>query len=227
MTDQKASLGDFLREIRMRNRWTLSEVSAMTRLAKSTLSKVENNQMSLTYDRIVQLAEGLKVDIVELFGTQATEASASPLGRRTITRAGDGRSINTKNYDYLYLCTDISKKSIVPMLGVAHARTLEEFGPFNRHAGEEYAYVVEGEMEVHTEHYEPVVLKVGDSIYFDATMGHAYVTASKEPARFLSICSSTEKDLIDTIGSSLIEENAISKLAPRSNTRQLENTIRK
>ena len=84
MTDQKASLGDFLREIRTRNHWTLSQVSAMTGLAISTLSKVENNQMSLTYDRIVQLAEGLKVDIVELFGTRATEASPSPLGRRTI-----------------------------------------------------------------------------------------------------------------------------------------------
>lgn len=35
----------------------------------STLSKIENNPMSLTYDRLVQLARGLKVDIVELFGT--------------------------------------------------------------------------------------------------------------------------------------------------------------
>ncbi len=227
MTDQKASLGDFLREIRTRNHWTLSQVSAMTGLAISTLSKVENNQMSLTYDRIVQLAEGLKVDIVELFGTRATEVSLGPLGRRTISRAGEGRSIKTKNYDYLYLCTDISKKSLVPMFGVAHARTMEEFGPFIRHVGEEYTYVVEGELELHTEHYEPVVLREGDSVYFDATMGHAYVTVSEKPARFVCICSTTEKDLIDAIGSSTIEESAISKLAPRAKNEQVARTIRK
>ncbi len=67
MNDAKSSLGDILRDIRSRNHWTLAEVSAMTGLAVSTLSKVENNQMQLTYDRLIQLAQGIGVDIAELF----------------------------------------------------------------------------------------------------------------------------------------------------------------
>jgi len=86
---------------------------------------------------------------------------------------------------------------------------------------------VEGELQLHTEHYEPVTLKVGDSVYFDATMGHAYVTVSEKPARFVCICSTTEKDLIDAIGSSTIEESGISKLAPRAKIEQVARTIRK
>lgn len=196
MSDQKAGLGDYLKDIRLRNQWTLSQVSTMTGLAVSTLSKVENNQMSLTYDRIVQLAHGLKVDIVELFGTSSESETPNLLGRRTFTLAGQGRSIKTQNYDYLYLCTEISKKSMVPIFATAHARTLEEFGPLIRHTGEEYFYVLEGELELHTEHYAPLRLKKGDSAYFDATTGHAYLSVSEEPAQLICVCSTSETELV-------------------------------
>lgn len=194
--DVKAGLGDCLRDIRIRNQWTLSQMSAMTGLAVSTLSKVENNQMSLTYDRLIQLAEGLGVDIVELFGTRSAEASQPPLARRTVSRIGEGRPIKTSNYDYFYLCTDISKKAMVPIMALCHARSMAEFGPFVRHVGEEYTYVLEGELELHTEHYAPMHLKAGESCYFDAAMGHAYISVSDTPARVLCICSISETDLI-------------------------------
>lgn len=196
MSDQKTGLGDYLKDIRMRNQWTLSQVSTMTGLAVSTLSKVENNQMSLTYDRLVQLAHGMQVDIVELFGTAPADEAANPLGRRTFTLAGDGRSIKTQNYDYLYLCTEISRKSMVPIFATAHARTLDEFGPLIRHTGEEYIYVLEGELELHTEHYAPLRLKKGDCAYFDASTGHAYLSVSVEPAKLICVCSTSEKELV-------------------------------
>ena len=36
------------------------------------------------------------------------------------------------------------------------------------HSGEEYIYVLEGPVEIHTEFYEPIVLQAGESIYIDA-----------------------------------------------------------
>ncbi|MBZ4261793.1 hypothetical protein LAN14_24910, partial [Mycobacterium tuberculosis] len=82
--------------------------------------------MQLTYDRLVQLAQGIKVDIAELFGTLANaDETSNVMGRRTYTKAGDGRSIITKNYDYLYVCTEIYKKAMVPIIAIAHARTLQ------------------------------------------------------------------------------------------------------
>lgn len=200
MNDSKSSLGDILKDIRNRNHWTLAEVSTMTGLAVSTLSKVENNQMQLTYDRLIQLAQGIKVDIAELFGTLASSDDLSNvMGRRTYTKAGDGRSIITQNYDYLYVCTEIYKKSMVPILAIARARTLKEFGPLIRHKGEEFFYVIEGELELHTEIYEPLRLKKGDSAYFDAMTGHAYLSVSEEPAQILCVCSTPETELVSTL----------------------------
>ncbi|WP_077967533.1 helix-turn-helix domain-containing protein [Ensifer adhaerens] len=202
MTDAKSSLGEILKDIRNRNRWTLAEVSSMTGLAVSTLSKVENNQMQLTYDRLIQLAQGLKVDIVELFGTAiASGDTQNLLGRRTYNRTGDGRAIITQNYDYLYLCTEISKKSMVPIFAVVRARTLEDFGPLIRHGGEEFFYVLDGELELHTEIYAPLRLKKGESAYFDATMGHAYLSVGEEPAQIICVCSTPETELVSTLES--------------------------
>ena len=200
MNDAKSSLGDILRDIRSRNHWTLAEVSAMTGLAVSTLSKVENNQMQLTYDRLIQLAQGIGVDIAELFGAVATpDELSNVMGRRTFTKSGDGRSIITQNYDYLYICTEIYKKAMVPILAVAHARTLEEFGPLIRHKGEEFIYVLEGELELHSEIYAPLRLKKGDSAYFDAMTGHGYLSVSEEPAQILCVCSPPETELVSTL----------------------------
>ena len=63
----KARLGQALRTIRSRLRLTLAETSARTGVAVSTLSKVENGQLSLTYDKLVQLSEGLEIDIATFF----------------------------------------------------------------------------------------------------------------------------------------------------------------
>ena len=45
------------------------------------------------------------------------------------------------------------------------------------HGGEEFVYVLSGAIEVHTEHYQPVRLEEGDSVYLDSTMAHTYAAA--------------------------------------------------
>jgi quercetin dioxygenase-like cupin family protein len=74
-------------------------------------------------------------------------------------------------------------------------RSIEEFGELMRHPGEEYALVLEGQCEFHCDLYAPALMGVGDSIYFDGLMGHAYVAVGDGPCRILSICSATDADL--------------------------------
>jgi quercetin dioxygenase-like cupin family protein len=76
------------------------------------------------------------------------------------------------------------------------AKSLEEFGEFNRHPGEELLYVIDGELDLYTNMYLPVNLKKGDSMYFDSNMGHAYIAAGGEPCRVLSICVAPESELV-------------------------------
>jgi transcriptional regulator with XRE-family HTH domain len=190
-----------LKKLRIQRGWTLKEVSRRTGYPVSTLSKIENDRVSLTYDKLTRISAGLDVDFSSLFGAQEVTAEASAVhGRRSITRAGEGRSIESKNYFHLYAATELLNKRLIPIIVEIRARSLEEFGELVRHSGEEYIYVLEGEVDVHTSAYAPVRLKAGDSIYFDSTMGHAYIAASSGPCRVLGVCSGTESQMIAAVG---------------------------
>jgi transcriptional regulator with XRE-family HTH domain len=195
-----AQPGAALRTLRMRKGWTLADVSRRTGLPVSTLSKIENGKMSLTYDKLARISAGLEVDIAELFSPRAAIANGGvPSGRRSITRAGQGQAIETDNYGHLYPASELLNKRFVPIVAEMRARTLAEFGDLIRHDGEEYAFILDGTVEFHSELYAPVVLHKGDSIYFDSGMGHAYLATGAGPCRVLSICSGAESQLMEAM----------------------------
>jgi transcriptional regulator with XRE-family HTH domain len=204
-----AKPGAALKALRRQHGWTLAEVSRLTGLPTSTLSKIENDKMSLTFDKLARISAGLRVDISALFsGGNGADNQIEASGRRSIARVGQGKAIETKNYSHLYPAWELLNKSIIPIVAELHARSLEEFGELIRHPGEEYAYVLEGEVDLHTSLYAPVRLKTGDSIYFDSGMGHAYIAASEGPCRVLSLCSAPETQLIAATAGRLREEHA-------------------
>ena len=188
-----AQPGAVLRSVRLERGWTLAQVAQRTGLAIATLSKIENDKISLSYDKLVRMSEGLGIDIGRLFGAQEAKDDAirgiAPTGRRSITRSGDGSAIETKTYSHLYPASDLLNKQIVPIIAELKARSRAEFGALIRHGGEEYAIVLEGSVEFHTDLYAPVLLNKGDSIYFDSSMGHGYIAAADGLCRILSICS--------------------------------------
>ena len=193
--------GQALRQIRKERQWTLAEVSRRTGLPVSTLSKVENDKLSLSYDKLVRICQGLEVDIARLFSPGLTQAASSQAsGRRIITRAGEGKEIFTDNYNHLYPAADLLSKRFNPIIADVQVTALEDFGELVRHPGEEFAIVLEGSIDFCTELYAPTRLEVGDSVYFDSGMGHAYIRASEGPAKVLSICSTNESALIESTG---------------------------
>ncbi len=187
--------GAVLKEERLRRGWTLGEVGARTGLPVSTLSKIENDKISLTYDKLARLSQALEIDISRLFGGQDAPQQAVS-GRRSVTRVEDGRSIDTENYAHRYLAADLLNKSFIPVVAEVRARSLKAFGDLITHEGEEFAYVLEGAVDLYTSMFAPVRLNVGDSIYFDSAIGHAYIAASEGPCRVLSICTGAEAQLI-------------------------------
>ena len=192
----KAKPGSVLKGLRLANGWTLSEVSRRTGLPVSTLSKVENDKMSLSYDKLARISRGLDIDIGLLFSSEPSAPLSLATGRRSITRAGEGRLIETETYGHIYPATDILNKRFVPIVAEIRARSMSEFSELIRHPGEEYAFVLDGTVELHTDLYAPVTLEAGDSIYFDSGMGHVYLAVGPGPARVLSICSGDESKLI-------------------------------
>jgi transcriptional regulator with XRE-family HTH domain len=178
-----------LKNLRKRNRWTLADVAKRTGIAPSTLSRIENDQISPTYDMLLRLGRGLSIDLSQLLSAAQAEVPSDQAGRRSVNRILDGEMVPMPNHTLRYLSNDLLNKQMTPILSEYRARSLEEFGPLMRHDGEEFLFVPEGELELHTECYAPLVLKAGESIYFDSRMGHGYVARGTETCRALSMCT--------------------------------------
>jgi transcriptional regulator with XRE-family HTH domain len=185
----------------------------------STLSKVENDRLTLTYDKLAQVSENLQIPISELFAE--SEPPEAVTARRSIGRLEDAIRVETSNYDYYYLCTELRRKRMIPVLTRIRAKSLTEFGDLVSHSGEEYIHVLEGSIIVHTEFYDPVTLKAGEAIYIDSNMGHAYVAAEEcDEALVLGVCSSDD----DALMSSLMHihepaNEGVERMADQSNAR--------
>lgn len=166
----------------------------------STLSKVEHDRLTLSYDKLLQLGKRLNMRMSELFAETGGDTKSSITARRSIGRIDDAVMVKTPNYDYYYLCPELRRKRMIPVLTRVRAKNLAEFGDLVRHSGEEYIHILEGVAEVHTEFYDPVVLKAGESVYLDSNMGHAYTVAEGcEEVLLLGICSSADEQLLETL----------------------------
>ena len=195
----KPTLGSLLRGLRARNGWTLKEMSEKTGIPFSTLSKVEHDRLTLTYDKLLQLGERLNMRMSELF-SETAEAADPPTARRSIGTVETAVAVNTPNYDYYYLFPELRKKRMIPILTRILAKSLDEFGPLVRHSGEEWMYVITGAMEIHTEFYEVVRLEAGQSIYLDSSMGHAYIAASgHDEVLVIGACASADEDHMNSL----------------------------
>jgi len=183
---ENGKLGARLKRIRQQKEITMQAVAERGGIARSTISKIENDQLSPTFDVLQRLAVGLDVDLAELF---SSDMSNVPAGRRSITRAGAGDFVETKEYVYEALATELRSKKLFPLKATIRARSLEEFGGWVKHEGEEFLIVVSGEVRVYTEYYEPAVLKPGDSVYLDSQMGHACVSVGAADAQVIWVCT--------------------------------------
>ena len=178
-----------IRQARVAQGLSLRALSARAGLPYSTLSKLENGKMGLTYDKLIRLAQALNIDLKDI----VTDAEEPPppvaVGRRSITRAGHEMDAESERHMHHYPAADLLGKMMIPIVIDVQARSIEELGVLVRHAGEDYLYVLRGHMELHSDLYAPLPLGPGDSIYFDSGMAHGYVKTSAEPCKVLAVCA--------------------------------------
>jgi transcriptional regulator with XRE-family HTH domain len=179
-------LGTRVRDLRKSRGWTLEQAAVQAGLARSTLSKIENGQMSPTYEALKKLAEGLAISVPQLF-TPPSKAQVN--GRMAVTKAGEGQASVTATYEHELLAGSLRKKQMLPYRAVIRARDLDDFDGWVRHDGEEFLYVLTGVVRLYTEFYEPADLKRGDSAYYDASMGHNVISLSEDDATVLWVTS--------------------------------------
>jgi transcriptional regulator with XRE-family HTH domain len=212
MANEKSTLGTLIRLVRQQNNWTLRQMSAKVGIPLSTLAKVEADKLSLTYDKLQQFTSRLGMTLTEFLGQAESRPAETEqrvvTARRSLTAKGNSVQISTPTYDYEYLCADLREKRMVPIICRIRAKSIAEFDEPVRHAGEEFIYVLEGKIEVHLQFYTSVILNVGQGIYLDSSMGHAYVAKDCDTALVLAVCSSEDVNLASELMSLAEGESA-------------------
>lgn len=180
------NLAERVRELRKDRGMTLEQAANQAGLARSTLSKIENGQMSPTYEALKKLATGLEISVPQLF-TPPVKDQVN--GRMVVTQNGQGAAHATATYEHELLAGGLTKKQMLPYRARIRARSMEEFDGWVRHDGEEFLFVLTGVITLFTEFYEPVEMRRGDSAYYDASMGHNVISVSDEDATILWVTS--------------------------------------
>lgn len=192
LASSRVRVGAAIRAKRQAAGMSLAELADRIGVALSTMSKIENGKISTSFERLDSISRALQADLAEFLGTggavAASQAQQHAYGmRRAITRPEDGSMVDAGAYLEWYHAADMLHKRFQPMTVELLLDDIADYGPFTRHSGEEFNYVLEGEMEFHTEIYAPVRLKAGSSIYFDAEMKHAHIKVGDAPCRMLGI----------------------------------------
>jgi transcriptional regulator with XRE-family HTH domain len=192
LSNSRLKVGAAIRAKRVAAGLSLADLASRVGVALSTMSKIENGKISTSFERLDGISRALEADLAELLGPD-TSASLSVVPaksygmRRSITRPEDCPMMDAGSYLEWFHASDMLQKRYQPMVAEILIDDIAKYGPFTQHSGEEFNYVLEGEMEFHTEIYAPARLKAGSSIYFDAEMKHAHVKVGAGPCRILAI----------------------------------------
>ncbi|MGJ7527771.1 helix-turn-helix domain-containing protein [Variovorax sp. GB1P17] len=184
-TLDRTTFGHRLRTARKRFGWTLSQLAERSGVSITTISRAERGQLALGYENFAALGRALEMDMNAMFaGAGVTPAQ---FDGPVITRAGKGVVYRGLSFAYEFLGTTAAGKQMSPVVGTVHARRINGPEDFARHPGEEFAYVLSGEIDVHFDTGEVVHLARGDSLYYDSSIGHAYVSVSRQLAKIVGV----------------------------------------
>lgn len=181
-------IGARLGQLRHQKGWTLQQASKHTGVSASALSKIERNELSPTISTLQRVARGYDTDIVTLLNGR--EASHGLPGRRSVTRAKEGRPYHSNSCTNTLLCSDLIDKRMTPIRTRVTARSPEEYRSWPVSDAEIFVTVIKGTMVVHSQIYEPLVLNEGDSLYYDAGSPHIWTSQGPEDAEVIWVISS-------------------------------------
>jgi transcriptional regulator with XRE-family HTH domain len=212
-TLDRVAFGKRLRAARKQFGWTLAQVAEQSGVSITTISRAERGQLALSYEKFSALGRTLRMDMGAMFAQAGTQAHR--LDRPIVTRAGQGVTYRGLAFSYQFLGTQAIGKQMSPIVGTVHARSINGPEDYARHDGEEFVYVLGGEVEVHFEDGEVVRLARGDMLYFDSRIGHAYVTVSRQLARVIGVCTSESNLMLSARAGGVVEAPAVAGPARR------------
>ena len=177
-------LGNTIRDIRLKHGLTIADVAGLAGISRGMLSKIENAQTATSLDTLSRLAQALGVSLATLFRSYDVKGGSAQL-----VKSGEGMEVvrrgTRRGHTYQLLAYDQGPtKTFEPFLiTIDHA---SEVFPLFEHPGNEFIYMLEGEIE-YRHGQNTYVLTPGDALTFRGDIPHGPERLIQCPIRFLTV----------------------------------------
>lgn len=186
-------IGSRLRDARLQRGMSLRSVASALGVSASLISQVETGKTQPSVSTLYAIVTHLGISIDDLLGVSAVAAepgsepaaprsAPAPLAPATVQKAADNAVLEMENgvrWERLAAGTGPADALLVTYEPGA---TSSVEGKLMRHAGVEYAYLLEGELTLQLE-FDTYVLHPGDSLHFDSVRPHLYLNHGDSIAR--------------------------------------------
>jgi transcriptional regulator with XRE-family HTH domain len=180
----KEGLGERIRTAREMRGLSLDDISSRTGIDVLTLNRIESNQIMPPLGQLIKLGKALDMKM----GYFISPGVDKPM---TVVRKGQGQAVarygkqKSQQYGYTYesLAPEKANRMMEPFIVTLLPTDADEF---STHDGEEFIYVLEGEMKVQVGD-RTELLHPGDAVYYDSTEPHLVKSATKGKTTILAI----------------------------------------
>lgn len=174
-------IGKKVRELRMKKRLTLQDLSETTNLSTGFLSQLERGLTSIAITSLEKISEVLNVDISYFFSKEKSH-------KKNIIRSYEKEvfQVEQEQFIHYHLTDDIEGKELLPrLIEILPSKTDEKIKTYS-HEGEEFIYVLEGILTllIDHEHYE---LYPGDSAHVDSNRVHNWTNKTNKIVKLIQV----------------------------------------
>ncbi len=177
------SIGEKLKKSRKDKAISLRELAARVQLSASFLSQIEQGKASPSIENLKKIANSLDVKVSYLIDDDDEIESSVHFVRKEDIKYAESRGSNTK----LSVLISSREKNMEPIMYEIKPNG-ESGRDFYSHDGEEYVYIIEGELDIYIED-KIYTLKEGDMLYFKSNIKHRFKNNTKKMVKALWVVS--------------------------------------
>ncbi|MBS9776269.1 MAG: cupin domain-containing protein [Fusobacterium sp.] len=177
------TIGEKLKKSRNDKKISLRELATRVELSASFLSQIEQGKASPSIENLKKIANALDVRVSYLIDDEDEIENNVKFVRSEDIKYAESKGSNTK----LSLLINSREKNMEPIM-YEIAPKGESGRDFYSHDGEEFVYIVEGELDIYIED-TTYHLRQGDMLYFKSNIKHRFKNNTKKQVKALWVVS--------------------------------------
>jgi len=183
---QEMRVGEKIKKLREEKEMSLAQLAEKSGFSSALLSQIENHMISPPLGTLFKVAKAMDVTIGHFFEDETEAPFVIVRGdeRAHISRVASKEGVKF-GYSYESLAQGKLNRFMEPFIVTLEPATKKDRNAYS-HEGEEFIFVLKGEMEVTLEDHTDV-LRPGDCIYFDSKLRHRVECVGDAEAKILAV----------------------------------------